>query len=104
AEAAARCLGGTVFALETHLFRLRQSELVAGRDDSLRIVPDLLADFLVYDTCYEPTTKKPGFVNQVLREFANESAALLRNLSEATWVAQANGVSDSALLQPLLER
>jgi hypothetical protein len=39
-ETAARVLGCTVFQLETHLNRLRQSELVAGRDDGLRILPD----------------------------------------------------------------
>ena len=105
AETAARCLGRVVFELETHLTRLRQSELVAGRDDALRIVPDLFADFLVYDTCYEPTKKKPGFVQQILREFTSSSAALLRNLSEATWVAHANNVADDMLLlQPLLKQ
>lgn len=101
-EKAAHSLGCSVFALETKLNRLRQSELAAGRDDGLRIVPDLFADFLVYDTCYGPN-KKPGFVQQVVREFDGSSAALLRNLSEATWVARVNGVADEALLNTVLE-
>ena len=91
-----------VFTLETQLIRLRQSELVAGRDDGLRIVPDLFADSLVYDTCYGPG-KTPGFVRQVLVEFADRSAALLRNLSEATWIARVNGVADETLLNAVLE-
>jgi hypothetical protein len=101
-ERAARCLGCSVFTLETQLNRIRQSELAAGRDDGLRIVPDLFADFLVYDACYGPD-KMPGFVQQVLREFADRSAALVRNLSEATWIARANGVADEALLDAVLE-
>ena len=103
-EAAARCLGCTLFAFESHLVRLRQSELVAGRDDGMRIVPDLFADFLVYDSCYEPTHKKPGFVRQILQEFSDCSSALLRNLSEATWIARANKISDEDLLRPLVEQ
>jgi len=75
-EAAARCLGCTLFAFESHLVRLRQSELVAGRDDGMRIVPDLFADFLVYDSCYEPTHKKPGFVRQILQEFSDCSSGV----------------------------
>ncbi|MCI0625347.1 MAG: hypothetical protein L0387_27500 [Acidobacteria bacterium] len=101
-EKAARSLGCSVFTLETQLNRLRQSELVAGREDGLRIVPDLFADFLVYDTCYGPK-KLPGFVQGIIREFEDRSAALLRNLSEATWVARANGIADDALLNTVLE-
>jgi hypothetical protein len=99
---AARCLGCSVFTLETQLHRLRQSELVAGRDDGLRVVPDLFADFLVYDACYG-RNKMPGFVQQVLQEFADHSVALVRNLSEATWIARANGIADETLLDAVLE-
>jgi hypothetical protein len=103
-EAAARCLGCTLFEFESHLVRLRQSELVAGRDDGLRIVPDLFADFLVYDACYEPTQKKPGFVQQILKEFSDCGSMLLRNLSEATWIARANKISDGDFLKPLVDQ
>ena len=104
AEAGARCLGCAVYEFESLLARLRQSELVAGQDDGLRIVPDLFADFLVYDAGYEPTRKMPGFVGRVLREFIDCSPALLRNLSEATWIARANQISDDDLLQPLVKQ
>jgi len=104
AEAGAKCLGCSVFEFESLLARLRQSELVAGHDDGLRIVPDLFADFLVYDACYEPKQKMPGFVGQVLKEFIDCSPALLRNLSEATWIARANQISDDDLLQPLVKQ
>lgn len=103
-ERAARVLGRTPFQLETQLNRLRQSELVAGRDDGLRVTPDLFADFLVYATCYEPTTRMPAFTEHITREFADSGPALLRNLSEATWIARANGVSDESLLKPLVEQ
>ena len=101
-EKAARSLGCSVFTLETQMNRLRQSEVAAGRDDGLRIVPDLFADFLVYDVCYGPK-KMPGFVQQVMGEFEDRSAALLRNLSEATWVARANNVADEVLLNTVIE-
>jgi hypothetical protein len=104
AETTARALGCTAFQLETHLNRLRQSELIGGRDDGLRIMPDLFADFLVYDTCYEPKTRTPAFVQQVLREFGDRGPALLRNLSEATWIARMNGVSDDNLLKTLVDQ
>ncbi len=102
AEKAAHSLDCSVFTLETQLNRLRQSELVAGRDDGLRVVPDLFADFLVYDTCYGPK-KMPSFVKGVMREFEDRSAALLRNLSEATWVARADGAANEGLLNTVVE-
>jgi hypothetical protein len=104
AEAAARCLGCSPLLFESHLARLRQSELVAGRDDGLRIVPDLFADFLVFDACYEPAQKKPAFVQQILREFSDRGSALLRNLSEATWLARAENISGDDLLKPLVDQ
>ncbi|MGO8764934.1 MAG: hypothetical protein ACLQSR_07335 [Limisphaerales bacterium] len=103
-ERVAKCLGRPIVEIENHLIRLRQTELVAGGEDGLRIVPDLFADFLVYEGCYEPTQKTPGFVQQILREFSDRSSALLRNLSEATWVARANQIPDGDLLRPLMEQ
>jgi hypothetical protein len=104
AETAARALGCTAVWVESHLNWLRQSELLAGRDDGLRIVPDLFADFLVYDTCYEPKTRMPTFARTVSQEFSQSGPALLRNLSEATWIARLNGVSDDNLLKPLVDQ
>ena len=101
-KSAVRCLSCSEFELESCLSGLRQSELIAGRDDGLRVIPDLFADFLVYDACYEPAHKMPGFVRQVFLEFSNRSSALLRNLSEATWIARTNNVSGHELLKPLV--
>ena len=101
-ERAARVLGCSVFQLETQLNRLRQTQIVAGGEDGLRIVPDLFADFLVYDACYGPK-KTPGFVGDVLREFNDRGPVLLRNLSEATWLARIHGVGDDTLLNAALE-
>jgi hypothetical protein len=101
-EKAARCLGSSVLAVETQLQRLRGAELIVGRDDGLRIIPDLFADFLVYDTCYEPKSKMPVFAQQIITEFSECAPAALRNLAEATWVAQANGVADDTLIQALV--
>jgi hypothetical protein len=102
-EAAPGCLGLDVFQFETLLNRLRQSELVAGGEDGLRVIPDLFADSLVYDVCYEPKQRMPAFVGKIFEKFSEHNAALLRNLSETTWIARANGVSDD-ILKPLVER
>ncbi len=99
----ARCLGSSVPAVETQLQRLRAAELVIGRDDGLRIVPDLFADFLVYSTCCDSASKMPTFARQVIEEFSACAPAALRNLAEAAWVAHANGVSDDRLIRALVE-
>jgi hypothetical protein len=102
-EKAARCLKSPVIAVETQFQRLWAAELVVGREDGSRIVPDLFADFLVYDTCYEPTSRMPTFAKQVITEFPECRPAALRNLAEAAWVAQANGVADDTLVRALVE-
>ncbi len=102
-DAAPSCLGLDVLQFETLVNRLRQSELVAGGEDGLRVIPDLFADFLVYDVCYEPRQRMQAFVEKIFEKFSGHNAALLRNLSEATWIARANGISDD-ILKPLVER
>jgi len=101
-EKAGRCLEYSALEVETQLQRLRVAEVVMGRSDGLRIVPDLFADFLVYDTCYEPASKLPCFARRVLLEFPECGLAALRNLAEAAWVAQADGLTDDTLIAPLV--
>ena len=102
-EGAAQCLGSPALAVETQLQRLRAAELIAERNDGWRIVPDLFADFLVYDACFAPDSKMPTFTKQVIAGFPAVGPAALRNLAEAAWVAEANGVGDTALIAPLVE-
>ena len=102
AEKAAGCLGASVVEIEDRLSRLRATELVVGHPNKLRVVPDLFADFLVYDACFEPSAAKPAFVRQVVRAFADRSPAMLRNLAEAAWIARRNGVADAQFLGTLL--
>jgi hypothetical protein len=102
-EKAALCLGRTAFDVETQLRRyLAPTGVVVGDERGFRLVPDLLADFLVYDACFDPSTKLSDFVGRVLKEFGEASPALLRNLAEAAWVAQANGIEDDTYLSQLV--
>lgn len=98
AEKAAGCLGCSVVDIEDQLSRLRATELVVGYPNKLRVVPDLFADFLVYDACFEPAAAKPRFVHQVVQIFSDQSPAMLRNLAEAAWIARLNGVADPQFL------
>lgn len=102
-EKAARCLSITPYEVETLLQHLQRTELIASSSNGVRIVPDLFADFLVYDACFEPSAKMPVFVQRILSEFRDTSAELLRNLAEAAWIAQVNNVTDSSLLKPLVD-
>lgn len=103
-EQAGRCLEVGSLAAEDMLQRLERAELLTGDRQKLRVLPDLFADFLIYDTAFEPANRKPVWVSRILREFAADNPTLLRNLSEAAWVARANGVADDALLGPLVKR
>lgn len=101
---AARCLEVGPLAAEDMLQRLERAELLTGDRKKLRVLPDLFADFLIYDTAFEPGNRKPAWVARVLKEFTDNNPTLLRNLAEAAWVAKANGVTDDSLLRPLLVR
>lgn len=82
---------------------LRLAELVVGPDQRLRVAPDLFADFLVYEACFEPSKKVPVWVKKLLGEFREHGVVLIRNISEASWIAELNGVNDGSILAPLTD-
>jgi hypothetical protein len=81
---------------------LRLVELVVGSEQGLRVSPDLYADFLVYETCFDPKNREKVWTERVLNKFVDHGAVLIRNISEASWIAQLNGVSDDKVLEPLM--
>lgn len=103
-ERAGSCLEVGPLAVESMLQRLERAELLTGDREKLRVLPDLFADFLIYDTAFEPAHRKPAWVVRIFGKFAGDNPTLLRNLSEAAWVARANGVGDDELLRPLVAR
>ena len=92
-----------VQSIEPLLNFLKVAELVVGPDQALRVSPDLFADFLVYEACFEPNKKMPVWIKQVLTEFRDHGAVLIRNISEASWIAELNGVNDETILTLLTD-
>jgi hypothetical protein len=98
----ATALVGGAYTIEQSVNFLRQVELLVGHREGLRVSPDLLADFLVYETCFDPEKREPLWAKRVIETFADHGAALIRNISEASWIARLNGVNDDQLLEPLM--
>jgi hypothetical protein len=99
-EKAARILGPSRFCIESLLPFVRTEFL--GGQDTVRVVPDLFADSLIYESCYG-RAKRPGLIQDLLQEFPERTAALLRNLSEAIWLARANQHPDEPLVRAIIE-
>ena len=101
-ERAELLLPGAI-SIERLINFLRLVELVVGSDQGLRVSPDLFADFLVYETCFDPKNRETVWTERVLHAFVDHGAVLIRNISEARWIAELNGVSDDKVLEPLMK-
>ncbi|MFA5266164.1 MAG: hypothetical protein WC378_20260, partial [Opitutaceae bacterium] len=99
----AACLGISRIDAETLLQRLQAAGVVSGENRNVRVIPDLFSDFLVFDTAFDPTHRLPELARAVLASFADQSAALLRNLAEASWIADTEAMNRDDLLRPLLD-
>ena len=102
-ETAAKCLNIPKVEVEALLRRLQAAGIVSAENQNVRVIPDLFADFLVFDTAFDPKHRLPELAATVLREFANQAASLLRNLAEASWIAGAEALGREELLRPLLD-
>lgn len=70
-----------------HTRTLEDSGLFLRRGRTLRVAPDLLADFLVADACVDPRTGAPtGYADRVRTAIGGELAQhLIRNLAKLDW-------------------
>lgn len=102
-EKAAKCLGLPKVEVEAILRRLQAAGIVSAENQNVRVIPDLFADFLVFDTAFDPKHRLPQLATAVLQEFSNQAASLLRNLAEASWIAGVQALGRKELLRPLLE-
>lgn len=102
-ERAAACLGLPAVQVEALLRRMQAAGVVSAETRNVRVIPDLFADFLVFDTAFDPQHRLPELARMVLQQFAQEAAALLRNLAEATWLARTKAIGRGELLRPLLD-
>ena len=102
-DSLARCLGIPALDAEETLHRLQRIELLTGGDAALRIVPDLFADFLVYNTCFDPAQRKVSLADAVRAAFPDAASAILRNVAETAWIAATDGLDTETFLQPLVE-
>lgn len=71
--------------------------------DRLRVIPDLFADFLVYDTCFDPDRRNTTLIQRVMKQFSAAGPAMLRNLAESNWIAKVNGITNKELTRALIE-
>ena len=102
-ETAAKCLGIPRVELEALLRRLQAAGVVSAENHNVRVIPDLFADFLVFDTAFDPKHRLPELAATVLQEFSDQAASLLRNLAEASWIAGVQAPGREELLRPLLD-
>ncbi len=102
-ERASACLGVPRVEVEALLRRLQVAGIVSAEKSNLRVIPDLFADFLVFDTAFDAKHRLPEFARTVLEQFNAQAVAVLRNLAEASWVAQTEAVGREELIRPLFE-
>ncbi|MBI3884204.1 MAG: hypothetical protein HY302_00495 [Opitutae bacterium] len=102
-ERTANCLDIPKVDVEALLRRLQAAGVISAENKNIRVIPDLFADFLVFDTAFDLKRRLPELATAVLRQFKNQAAALLRNLAEASWIAGVQAMGRDELLRPLLD-
>jgi len=102
-EKAAECLSKPSLEVETVFQRLQAAGVISSEKQNVRVIPDLFSDFLAFETAFDPQRRVPVFTAKILQVFSEQSAALLRNLSEAAWLARTENIQPGELLRPLLE-
>ena len=99
---AAAIISAPFDTISRQLRALEDAGVLLGRGGRLRVVPDLLADYIVADACFAESSRQPtGYADRVFHEVHGESARhLLINLSKLDW----RMATDSGLRTSLLDR
>jgi hypothetical protein len=80
------------------LSRLEEAGLLRVARGSLRVIPDLLSDHLVYDTAYG-SGRVPSLVRNLMKNPSDSGLTMIfANLAEAEWRARQEGQKDSFLV------
>ena len=78
---------------------LEEAGVLIRRGNTLRIVPDVLADHILHQVSVTPQGHSTGYVDTVFHRFASLCPTeVLRNLSELDWRLQRSGAQASGLL------
>ena len=78
---------------------LEEAGVLLRRGNTLRIVPDVLADHILHQVSVTPQGQKTGYADTVFHQFASLCPTeVLRNLSELDWRLRQSGAQASDLL------
>ena len=78
---------------------LEEAGVLLRRGNTLRIVPDVLADHILHQVSITPQGQKTGYSDTVFHQFASLCPTeVLRNLSELDWRLRRSGAQASGLL------
>ena len=93
-----------VYEIQQLSKKIQNAGLLSEGIHNVRVIPDLYSDFLTYEVAYDPEIGLPTFIADVNEEFPEAVGAMLRNLSEATWIATSKGTDCSEVISPLFEK
>lgn len=97
AEFLARVIDRKSIDVDPIVSQLEEAGLLRAARGSLRVVPDLLSDHLVYDTAYG-TGRIPSLVRNLIENPRDSGLTLFfANLAEAEWRARQEGKKDGFL-------
>ena len=104
-DSAADFLGIDRPTLLSSLGILEEAGVLLRRGNTLRIVPDVLADHILHQACVTPQGGPTGYADRVYAMFAPLCPSeVLRNLSELDWRLQQSGTQASDLLNSIWQR
>ncbi len=94
-------LGVKAYETEQLSKRLQNAGMLSEGVQNVRVIPDLYSDFLTFKIGYDPNCSLPTFINEAHERFPEAVGAMLRNLSEASWIAERQGIDSSQVITPL---
>ena len=91
--------------LHRYLGILEEIGVLLRRGNTLRIVPDVLADHILHQASVTPQGRPTGYADRVFNEFASLCPSeVLRNLSELEWRLRQSGAQASDLMSSIWQR